>query len=156
MTSKASTVDAYLAELPEDRRAAIQAVREAIVKNLPKGVEEGMQYGTIGYFVPHSIYPKGYHCDKKQPLPFASLASQKNHMAMYLCGVYQNSETAEWFVKEWTKDGRKIDMGKGCVRFKKIEDVPLDLVGKVIARKSVEEYIADYEEVLSQPRPARR
>lgn len=156
MTSKAATVDQYIAELPEDRRTAIQAIRETILKNLPKGIEEGMQYGMIGFFVPHSVYPSGYHCDRKQPLPFASLASQKNYMALYLCGVYQNSETAEWFAKEWTKDGRKLDMGKACIRFKKLEDVPLDVVASVISRQSVEKYIADYEEVLNRPRPPRK
>ena len=109
MQSKATTVEEYLAELPEDRRAAIQAVRKVILKNLDKGYEEGMQYGMIGYYVPHKVYPAGYHCDPKQPLPFASLASQKNHMAVYLMGSQKHQE---WFRKDWAKTGKKLDVGK--------------------------------------------
>src|SRR5258708_4649818 len=120
MTSKATTVDQYLAELPEDRRAAISAVRDAILKNLPKGYEEGMQYGMIGYYVPHSVFPAGYHCDPKQPLPFAHLASQKNYMAVYLMGVYGDSPHSKWFVDAYKRTGKKLDMGKACVRFKKL------------------------------------
>lgn len=148
MISKAETVKDYLAELPDDRRKAIEAVRKVIRKNLPKGYKEGIQYGMIGYFVPHSVYPPGYHCDPKQPLPFASLASQKNHMSIYLCSIYSDPKEVDWFVKAWTGAGRKLDMGKGCVRFKKIEDVPLDVVGEAIARMPVEKFVAQYEAVL--------
>ena len=126
MQSKAKTVEEYLAALPEDRREAVQAVRKVILKNLGKGYEEGMQYGMIGYYVPHSVYPDGYHCDPKQPLPFAGLASQKNHMAIYLMCIYGIEEQERWFREAWARTGKKLDMGKSCVRFKKLEDLPLD------------------------------
>jgi hypothetical protein len=117
MQSKAATVDEYLASLPADRRAALQAVRKVIHANLGKGFKEGMQYGMIGYCVPHSVYPRGYHCDPKQPLPFASLASQKNHMSFSLMSVYLDSAEERWFKAAWQKTGKKLDMGKACVRF---------------------------------------
>lgn len=145
MQSKATTVAEYLAGLPEDRRKALEAVRRVVRKNLPKGYQEGMQYGMIGYFVPHSIYPDGYHCDPKQPLPFAGMASQKGHMALYMTGTYMSPELEAWFRKAWTADGRKLDMGKACVRFKKLEDVPLEVVGEAIRRMPVEEFIRIYE-----------
>ena len=145
MQSKATTVEQYLAELPEDRREALQAVRTAILKNLPKGYEEGMQYGMIGYFVPHSLYPPGYHCDPKQPLPFAGLASQKNHMSIYLMCIYGDSQHEAWFREAWTKTGKKLDMGKSCVRFKKIDDVPLTVVGQAIKRVPTKKFIEHYE-----------
>jgi len=148
MISKSQTVKQYLAELPPDRRAAIQAVREVILKNLDKGYEEGMQYGMIGYYVPHSIFPAGYHCDPKLPLPFAGLASQKNYMSIYLMCTYGESGQEGWFRKEWAKTGKKLDMGKCCIRFKKLEDVALDVIGKAIARFSVKSYIAHYESVI--------
>ena len=145
MQSKAKTVKEYLAGLPEDRRAAIQAVWQVILKNLDKGYEEGMQYGMIGYYVPHKLYPAGYHCDPKQPLPFACLASQKNHMAVYLMCIYGSREHDDWFRKEWAKTGKKLDMGKSCIRFRKLEDLPLDVIGKASARAPVKEYIGYYE-----------
>ncbi len=145
MQSKAKTVKEYLAGLPEDRRAAIQAVRKVILKNLDKGYEEGIQYGMIGYYVPHKLYPAGYHCDPKQPLPFANLASQKNHMAVYLMCTYISRDHEEWFRKEWDKIGRKLDMGKSCIRFRKLEDLPLEVIGKAIASVSVKELIGYYE-----------
>ncbi|MCC6130446.1 MAG: DUF1801 domain-containing protein, partial [Acidobacteria bacterium] len=128
MQSKAPTVDEYLASLPEDRRAALAAVRDVIRKNLDPSYEEGMQYGMIGYYVPHSVYPAGYHCDPKQPLPFAGLASQKGHMSLYLMCVYGDSEQEKWFREEWAKTGKKLDMGKSCVRFKKVEDLALGVI----------------------------
>ncbi len=146
--SKAETVEQYLAELPEDRREAIQAVREVILKNLPRGYAEGMQYGMIGYFVPHSVYPPGYHCDPKQPLPFAGLASQKNHMAIYLMCIYSNAEQEAWFREAWAKTGKKLDMGKSCVRFKKIENVAINVIGQAIKRVPVKKFIANYESVI--------
>ena len=145
MQSKAATVEQYLAELPEDRREALQAIRETILKNLPKGYEEGMQYGMIGYFVPHSVYPPGYHCDPKQPLPFASLASQKNYISIYLGCIYMIAEHQAWFREAWAKTGKKLDMGKSCVRCKKLEDVPLKLIGQAIQRVPVKEFIEHYE-----------
>jgi hypothetical protein len=148
MTSAAATVEEYLAALPDDRRAAIRAVREVILANLPEGFVEGMQYGMIGYFVPHSIYPKGYHCDPRQPLPFAALASQKNHMALYLMGCYGDEAQSAWFRDAWTAAGKKLDMGKSCVRFKRIEDVPLDVVALAIARVPVAEFVARFERAV--------
>lgn len=149
MQSKAKTVDAYLKELPADRREALKAIRAVILKNLPKGYEEGMQYGMMGYYVPHSVYASGYHCDPSQPVPFASVASQKNHMALYLMCVYGDEKHRTWFIDAWKKSGKKLDMGKSCVRFKKLEDVPLDVLGKAIARVPVKQYLAFYESVLA-------
>ncbi|MCA9272079.1 MAG: DUF1801 domain-containing protein [Phycisphaerales bacterium] len=154
MQSKAATVDAYLKSLPEDRRAAIGAIRGVIRKNLPRGYAETMQYGMIGYNVPHSIYPDGYHCDPRQPLPFASLASQKNHMALYLMCIYGMESHRAWFVKAWEATGKKLDMGKGCVRFKRLEDVPLEVVGEAIARVPVKEFVEYYDK--SKPASAKK
>jgi hypothetical protein len=152
MQSKAGTVEQYLEGLPDDRREAIQAVREVILKNLDKsGYEEGMQYGMIGYYVPHRVFPAGYHCDPRQPLPFASIASQKSHMALYLMCVYGNPEHEAWFREEWAKSGKKLDMGKSCVRFKKLSDVPLDVVGKMIKRVPAKAYIEHYEKAIQKP-----
>jgi hypothetical protein len=161
MQSKAPTVHAYLRSLPEDRRAAISAVRDVILKNLDPSYEEGMQYGVIGYYVPHRVYPKGYHCDPKQPLPFAALASQKNYMSLYLMSVYcgcvddsPGNEHAKWFREAWAKTGKKLDMGKACIRFKKIDDLPLDLIGEAIRRVPASMYIQLSE--ASRARTAKR
>lgn len=143
MQSRATTVDQYLAELPEDRRAVIAAVRKLVLRNLDKNYEEGMQYGMIGYYVPHRVYPAGYHCDPRQPLPFAGLASQKNHMSLYLMAVYFRDEA--WFREQWAKTGKKLDMGKSCIRFRKLEDLALDVIGEAIARVPVPRYIEYYE-----------
>ena len=151
MISKAKTVEEYLAELPEDRRAAISAVRKVILKNLPKGYQETIQYGGIGYSVPHSIYPAGYHCDPKQPLPYCGLASQKNHMSLYLGCIYVDPETAAWFKEAYAKSGKRMDIGKSCVRFRKLDDLPLDVVGKAIAKVPVNKLIAMYEAVIKRP-----
>ncbi|MFG0259390.1 MAG: DUF1801 domain-containing protein [Phycisphaerales bacterium JB041] len=153
MQSKATSVEAYLKELPEDRREALEAIRKVFQKNLGKGYEEGMQYGMIGYFVPHSVYPDGYHCDPKQPLPFAGLASQKNHMAMYMMCIYGIDEHRDRFIQGWERAAaegraRKLDMGKACIRFKKLEDVPLDVVSEAIKRVPVKTYIEHYESVI--------
>jgi len=151
MQSKAKTVAQYLKELPPDRREAIAAVRRVILDNLPKGYEEGMTYGMIGYYVPHRIYPAGYHCDSSQPLPFANLASQKNYMSIYMMTIYGKNE--DWFREEYKKTGKKLDMGKCCVRFKKLEDLPLDLIGRAIARVPVADFVANYESVVLNRRP---
>lgn len=148
MQSKAKTVKEYLASLPADRREAIAAVRAVVLKSLPKGYEEGMQYGMIGYHVPHSVFPAGYHCDPEQPLPFAGLASQKNHMAIYLMCVYGDAEHEAWFRKAWSKTGKRLDMGKSCVRFKKLEDVALEVIGEAVRRVPVKKFVAHYESVL--------
>ncbi len=152
MQSKAKTVDQYLADLPDDRREALQAVRAVVLKNLPKGYEEGMQYGMIGYFVPHSVYPPGYHCDPKQPLPFAGLASQKNHMSIYLMCIYGDEEQQAWFRDAWAASGKKLDMGKSCVRFKKLDDVPLKVIGEAIRRVPAKKFIDHYESVIKSAR----
>lgn len=145
MKSSATTVREYLDALPSDRRRAIQAVREIILKNLPKGYAETMQYGMISYVVPLSMYPAGYLGDKKTPLPFASLASQKHHMAVYLMNIYGNKELETWFSKEYKASGKKMDMGKSCVRFKKLEDLPIAVIRKAVAKTSVQDFIALYE-----------
>jgi len=139
---KPETVDQYLASLPDDRRSALAAVRAVIRDNLPEGYEEGIQYGMIGYYVPHAIYPAGYHANPKEPLPFVSLASQKSHMALYLMCVAGDADLQRWFADEHAKTGKKLDMGKSCVRFKKLDDLPLELVGRTVARVSVAEYVA--------------
>jgi len=149
MTSQAKTVKEYLLALPIDRRTAISAVRKVILANLPEGYKESMSYGMIGYVVPHSLYPNGYHCDPKQALPFAFLGSQKNHMTIYLMNVYGDPATEKWFQKAWRATGKKLDMGKACVRFKRLDDVPLDVIGRVIARTPVKKYISRVEKLLS-------
>jgi hypothetical protein len=145
MQSQATTVKQYLAELPAERRAAIEAVRAVILKNLGEGYEEGMQYGMIGYYVPHSVYPAGYHCDPRQPAGFACLASQKNYMSLHLGCVYGDSELARWFRSAWANTGKKLDMGQACVRFKRVEDLALDVIGEAIRRMPVEACIAMHE-----------
>ena len=149
MKHDASSVKDYLAQLPEDRRAALAAVREVILENLDKDYEEGIQYGMIGYYVPHRVFPAGYHCDPKQPLPFASIASQKNHMAVYLMCIYGNAEQEAWFRKAWAKTGKKLDLGKSCVRFKKLDDLALDVIGQVIKRVPAKRYVDHYLEALA-------
>jgi len=152
MPPKPTTVAQYLAALPADRRRALEAVRKVIRKNLDKGYEEGIQYGMIGYYVPHRVYPDGYHCDPTQPLPFASLASQKNHMAVYLMCLYGDEEQESWFRKAWAKSGKNLDMGKSCVRFKKVEDLALDVIGAAVRRVPAKAYIEHYEAVVKKPR----
>jgi len=156
MQSKAETVAQYLAELPEDRRAAIEAVRKVVLKNLDKGYEEGMQYGMIGYYVPHRIYPAGYHCDPRQPLPFAALASQKNYMSLYLGCVYDDGPRYARFQKAWAKTGKKLDMGKSCIRFKRVDDLALDVIAEAIRTAPAARFIEYYETVIkdSRKRPA--
>ncbi len=152
MQSQATTVEQYLAELPEDRRAAIAAVRKVILKNLDKNFEEGMQYGMIGYFVPHRVFPAGYHCDPKQPLCYAGLASQKNYLSLYLMCVYGSESHKKWFQTEWAKTGKKLDMGKSCIRFRKLDDLPLKVIGDAIRRVSVKKYVEKYESLLRDSR----
>lgn len=152
MQSKATTVEQYLAELPEDRRAAIAAVRQVMLTNLHKDFEEGIHYGMIGYCVPHRIYPAGYHCDPKQALPFAALASQKNYMSLYLGSVYSSAAEAQQFHADWAKTGKKLDMGKSCIRFKQIDDLALNVIAAVLRRTTVKKFIADYESVFKDSR----
>jgi uncharacterized protein YdhG (YjbR/CyaY superfamily) len=138
MKSKAETVEQYLAELPDDRRAAIEEVREAILENLPEGFEEAMNWGMISYQVPLSRYPNTYN---KQPLMMAALASQKNHMAVYLTGVYADEDSRAQFREAYQATGKRLDMGQSCVRFRRLDDLPLELIGEAIAAHSVDEFI---------------
>ena len=146
MQSKATTPEQYLSELPEDRKEGMLKLRNAIKENLPQGFEEVISYGMLGYVVPHSIYPSGYHCDPKLPLPFINLASQKNFIALYHMGIYANKNLESWFVSEYPKHVKtKLDMGKSCIRFKKMEDIPFDFIGELAAKVSVEDWISNYE-----------
>lgn len=145
MQSEATSVKQYIDELPPERRPAIEAIRNVILENLDREYEEGMQYGMIGYYVPHRVYPAGYHCDPKQPLPFVSIASQKNHMSIYLMCLYSDEAEREWFEKSWKATGRKLDAGKCCVRFKKLADVALDVLAESIRRMPARLYIEHYE-----------
>jgi hypothetical protein len=139
MKSKASTIDEYLAELPEERRTAIQAVRKVIRKNLPRGYQEVLQYGMIGYVVPLQKFPAGYLNRQSEPLPYICLASQKNYMSIYMMSVYGPAEAE--FRKQYTATGKRLDMGKCCVRFRKLEDLPLDVIGNAVARYPVDKWI---------------
>ena len=127
-------------------------VRATIRKNLNSGYEEGMQYGMIGFYVPHRVYPPGYHCDPKQPLPFVCLASQKNYMSVYLGCCYSNTKEGRWFKQAWARTGKKLNMGKCCVRFRKVEDLALDVIGEVIRRVPARKYIQQYEAVIKTAR----
>jgi hypothetical protein len=142
VTSKASTVDEYLAELPDARRPIIEVVRRTVLDHVPPGIEEGMQYGMIGYLIPLSRYPETYN---GQPLTLAALANQKRYISLYLMGISQDGPDASWFEQAWTDAGKKLQMGRSCVRFTKLEDVPLDVVGEAVARISVDEFIEQYE-----------
>jgi len=147
MTSKATTPEQYIKELPADRKEAITQLRNTVLKNLPKGFRETMSYGMLGYVVPHEVYPAGYHCDPKLPLPFANIASQKNFIAFYHMGVYAMPELLKWFTTEYAKHSHaKLDMGKSCIRFKKPEHIPYKLIGELIKKVSVKDWIKIYEE----------
>lgn len=151
MISKAKSVAEYLDEVPEERKAAFEKLRNVIVKNLPKGFSEGMGYGMMGYSVPHSIYPSGYHCNPKDPLPFAGIASQKNSINFYHMGIYADPGLLKWFQEEFAKvSKKKIDMGKSCVRFKKPEDIPFELIGQLMKKMSVQNWIDLYEQNMKR------
>lgn len=151
MQSTALSTEAYIKELPADRREAIIRLRKEILENLPKGFKEVMCYGMLGFVVPHSLYPAGYHCDPSLPLPFLSIASQKNFIAVYHMGVYMNKELLDWFVKEYPKHTSiKLDMGKSCIRFKKPEQIPYELIGQLAGKITVKEWINLYESVLKK------
>lgn len=146
MTSSATSPEQYINEAPEDRREALQKLRITILENLPKGFQEGMGYGMIGYSVPHEIYPAGYHCDPKTPLPFMSFASQKNSINFYHMGIYADKQLYDWFVAEFPKHSKKkLDMGKSCMRFKKVEDIPFELLGELSKKMTPEQWISLYE-----------
>jgi uncharacterized protein YdhG (YjbR/CyaY superfamily) len=146
MQSKATSPEDYLNELPEDRKDAINALRKVIKKHLPKGFKEEMSYGMIGYVVPHKLYPNGYHCDPKLPLPFMSIASQKNFIAVYHMGLYADEKLMKWFTDAYAKAvPGKLDMGKSCLRFKKPEQIPFDLIGELAAKMTPQDWITLYE-----------
>lgn len=147
MQSTEKTPDAYINSLPEDRKVAVTKLRKVISENLPKGFAEEMQYGMLGYVVPHALYPAGYHCTPNLPLPFISVASQKNFVAVYHMGMYANKTLLDWFTAEFPKHSKyKLDMGKGCVRFKKIDAIPFELIGALASKVTVDEWIATYEQ----------
>lgn len=140
------TVDNYIEQLPEDRKAAMESLRKIFSKNLPDGFQECMSYGMIGYVVPHSIYPAGYHCDAKLPLPFINLASQKSHIAVYHMGIYADPALLAWFQESYSKNVKgKLDMGKSCIRFKKPEQIPYELFAELARKMSVQDWIDLYE-----------
>jgi uncharacterized protein YdhG (YjbR/CyaY superfamily) len=146
MKYEASTPEEYISQIPEDRQPVVKKIRTIIKENLPEGFEEGITYNMLGYYVPHSIYPDGYHCDPKQPLPFMNVASQKNSVNLYHSGIYANPEIHGWFVNEYPKHSkRKLDMGKSCIRFKKMDDIPYELIAELCTKITVEDWINTYE-----------
>jgi uncharacterized protein YdhG (YjbR/CyaY superfamily) len=149
MQSNAKTPDEYIATLPEDRKKAITELRKEILKNIPEGFSEVMSYGMIGYVVPHSLYPAGYHCDPKLPLPFMNIASQKNFIAVYHMGIYADKKLSDWFLNEYPKHtATKLDMGKSCMRFKKPEYIPYGLFGELASKITVRDWIDMYEKAF--------
>jgi len=151
MQSKASSPGSYIAEMPEDRQKAFSKLRSVINKTLPKGFKEGMTYGMVSYYIPHSMYPKGYHCDPKQPLPFMSIASQKNFIAVYHMGVYASPELLKWFTDAYAKaEAGKLDMGKSCIRFKNMEKIPYKLIGELASKMTPKQWIDVYEKALKK------
>ena len=146
MQYKASSPEDYIKQLPEERQIVIQKIRERILNNLPEGFEETMSYGMLGYVVPHTLYLDGYHCTPELPLPFLNIASQKNFIAVYHMGIYAKKELYEWFTKEFPKHAkRKLDMGKSCIRFKYMDDIPYELIGELVKKMTVDEWITIYE-----------
>ncbi len=140
-----NTPDEYIDTLPADRKEIIENIRKIILENLPNGFEEVISYGMLGYVVPHKLYPAGYHCDPKLPLPFIGLAYQKNYISFYHMGLYANATLMEWFISEYKQFGKKIDIGKSCVRFKKPEDIPFKLIGLLCSKVTVNQWINQYE-----------
>lgn len=151
MKIEVTTVEEYLNQLPTDRKDAINKLRKVILKNLPHGFVEEINYGMIGYVVPHSIYPSGYHCDPKLPLPFMNIANQKNFIGFYHMGIYSQPELHDWFINTWPNhSSRKLDMGKSCVRLKKINEIPYELIGELASKMTPEKWIAIYETALKK------
>ncbi len=146
MKIEANSPEHYLEQIPDDRKQAMKKLRQTILDNLPRGFHEEMSYGMIGYVVPHSIYPAGYHCDPKLPLPFMNIASQKNFIAFYHMGIYANKDILEWFTNEYPKHSKqKLDMGKSCIRFKKLDQIPFELIGELVQKITVNDWIELYE-----------
>ncbi|RZS99037.1 DUF1801 domain-containing protein [Aquimarina brevivitae] len=151
MQSNAATPDEYITQIPVERQAIMQQLRAVIKNNLPEGFEETMNYGMIGYVVPHSIYPSGYHCNPELPLPFINIASQKNYIAVYHSGIYADPILMEWFVAEYPKYvTTKLDIGKSCIRFKKPEQIPLQLIGELATKMTPNQWIEMYEAVIKK------
>ncbi|WP_236623660.1 DUF1801 domain-containing protein [Rhodopirellula baltica] len=150
MQSEAKTVEQYLAELPADRRVMLEDVRKLILANINEGFEEGMQYGMIGYYVPHSIFPAGYHCKPSEPLPFLSLASQKNYCSLYAMSLYSDTESLTAFQSAWKATGKKLNMGKSCIRFKKLDDLALDLIADHLRDITVDAYVESYKQAIKK------
>ncbi|MGB1312401.1 MAG: DUF1801 domain-containing protein [Bizionia paragorgiae] len=151
MQYKATTPEDYISQLPEDRKEPIKKLRQIILENLPPEIEEVINYGMLGFVIPHSAYPDGYHCDPKTPLPFMNLASQKNFIAVYHMGMYAQKEVLDWFTSEYPKHCKyKLDMGKSCVRFKKMEDIPYALIGELAGKMSTKEWINIYETAIKK------
>ncbi len=151
MVSNANTVTEYIDSLSDERKEPIIKLRNVILENLPSGFSEEMNYGMIGYVVPHSIYPNGYHCDPKLPLPFAGFAAQKNFISLHHLGLYADTQLQEWVKTEYPKHSKtKLDMGKGCIRFKKINELPYQFIGELISKMSVANWIEIYESNLKK------
>lgn len=151
MTSDATTVEQYVNEIPNDRRDAFHQLRNSIAENASPELFECISYGMIGYVIPHSVYPDGYHCNPKLPLPFISLASQKNFIAFYHMGLYADPSLMEWFLGEYPKHAKaKLDIGKSCVRFKKMDDIPFELIGKLVKKMTAKQWIATYEKLYKK------
>ena len=151
MQYESKSPEDYISQVPEERQDTLKKLRKTIKTNLPKGFEEGILYKMIGYYVPHSVYPDGYHCDPKTPLPFMSFASQKNSVNLYHSGIYANPELHDWFVTEYPKHcKRKLDMGKSCIRFKKMDEIPFELIGELTGKMTCDEWINIYETVLKK------
>ncbi|MDY7394505.1 DUF1801 domain-containing protein [Aureibaculum sp. 2210JD6-5] len=151
MQYKAKSVDDYINQIPEERKEPVKKLRKIILENLPNGFEEGINYNMIGYYVPHSKYPDGYHCDPKLPLPFMNIASQKNSINLYHSGIYAKKELSDWFIAEYPKHSkRKLDMGKSCIRFKKIDEIPYKLIGELVKKMSIDEWIEIYEKAIKK------
>lgn len=151
MQSDAKSPQEYIESLPEDRKIALSKLRAAILQNLPEGFEEVMSYGMLGYVVPHSLYPAGYHCTPELPLPFMSIASQKNFIAVYHMGIYMDKDLYDWFTAEYAKQSKyKLDMGKSCIRFKKMEQIPFELIGDLAAKMTTDQWINCYEKALKR------
>lgn len=153
MKANGKTVEEILINVPVDRVEPFNKLHDIIVKNLPKGFEPGISYGGLGYVIPHSLYPAGYHCKPSEPLPFAGIASQKDSINFYHMGIYSDPELLEWFVSEYPKHSKqKLDMGKSCIRFKKMEEIPYDLIGELMKKMSANDWIAKYESAY-KPKP---
>ena len=151
MKTTGTTVEEILENIPEDRKEAFTKLHQTIVSNLPKGFEPGISYGMLGYVVPHHLYPAGYHCKPSEPLPFVSIASQKNSINFYHMGIYMNPSLLEWFVAEYPKhSAQKLDMGKSCIRFKKPEHIPYELLGQLMQKMTAAQWIALYERNLKK------